>query len=92
MKWLKDSSGNPSATLTFSSIAFSVAMLKVLAAGIALNIMNQKITFSDADPTLITSLLVPTFGSYLFRRWSRKITDEPDDNEQVPDVEQKKGK
>lgn len=79
--WLKNSKGKKSATLTFSTIAFAVVMLKVLLANVAVVVGEKNINFGEMDPTLALTLLTPTLGAYVLRHWDKKSNEQVNEDE-----------
>jgi len=68
--WIKNTSGQPDAMLTFSAIAFAVVIAKMLFSGEALTIKGHDVNFGTADAAAIAALLTPTLGAYVARRHS----------------------
>ena len=69
MIWLKDSSGVPSATVTFSFISFIVVTFMVLTSLVKqLTLGPLVMTFNEPNVTLLTFYMGSTFGSYVYRR------------------------
>jgi hypothetical protein len=70
MYWLKNSNGKPSATLTFSTIAFFIVMIKVMLTDVAFTTGDKTLNFGTMDAGLALTLLTPTLGAYIIRRWN----------------------
>lgn len=68
MLWMKDTSGNKSATLTFAAGGFVIAAAKFLLSGTVLVLASRKIEFGAVDAASIAAILTPTLGAYVARR------------------------
>lgn len=65
--WMKDSSGNPSASVTFATIAFCVTTIAYLA-----SIVEKigSIQIRSFDITACSSYFIPILSLYFGRRWT----------------------
>jgi len=72
MKYMKDSDGKRSATVTMSIITFTVVMLKVLVGGTSFSIGGFSMSFGSIGSDEIVALLGPVLGAYSFRRYTDK--------------------
>lgn len=76
--WIKNTSGKPDAMLTLSITGFAVILLKILAAGVTLQLAGRDFGFGTIDGTTIAALLTPTLGAYVGRRYTdRKHGGDP---------------
>lgn len=65
MIWmLKNSRGKPDALLTFSVLAVTVVLAKILLNGVVYKTWN----FGTIDANLVGAVLVPTLGAYTSKR------------------------
>lgn len=88
--WIKDTDGNPSATLSFAIVAFLVVITKVLFGGMSVVLGNQTFTLMPIDAGTIGALLTPTLGSYVARRWTTAKFEDLD-NDGIADNEEPHG-
>jgi hypothetical protein len=71
MFWMiRNSAGKPDSMLTFSIISLGTVLVKVLAAGLVVQLANKSVTIGGIDGTTIAALLSPTLGSYVARRYT----------------------
>jgi hypothetical protein len=67
--WINDTTGNPSMSATFATVAFVVTT-----ASYALSIFEKigPISFKKFDPVACSAYLVPVLSLYFGRRWTEK--------------------
>jgi len=71
MKWmLKNSKGDRDAMLTFATVAYFVCMVKFIGHNLTINVDSFSINFGSLDSSLVASVLGPTLGAYVTRRYT----------------------
>ena len=78
MIWFKNTSGKHDSMLTFSIVGFAFVLLKILLAGMVIQLMGKELNFGSIDGSSIAAILSPTFGAYVARRYTdRKYGGDP---------------
>lgn len=87
--WIENSEGRRDTMLTFSTLALTVVVIKVLFGGIAFKFGGESYTMLPIDAATIGALLTPTLTAYVARRYTdKKFVDANGDG--IDDNEQKK--
>lgn len=73
--WIENSDGVKDTMLTFSVVAMTLVVTKVLFGGIGFVIAGQTYTLTPIDPATIGALLTPTLTAYVARRYTDKKFD-----------------
>jgi hypothetical protein len=69
MTWMKNSLGNPDSMLTFGAISLAVVLVKFFLSDMSFG----SIKFGQLDGMVIASILTPTIGAYVARRYTDTV-------------------
>jgi hypothetical protein len=79
---IKNTAGKHDAVLTMSVASLVVILFKVLVSGLSISVHGVTVmTFGTIDSGIIASILTPTLGAYVARRYTEKKfkSDTPDE-------------
>lgn len=74
MKWMLNSKGAPDAMLTLGVVSLGVVLLKFFFSEISIG----PVIFGQLDGLVVASILTPTLGAYVARRYSDNATQSKD--------------
>jgi hypothetical protein len=66
MNWIKNSAGNPDAMLTLGVVSLGVVLLKFFLSEMSFG----TVVFGQLDGMVVASILTPTLGAYVARRFT----------------------
>jgi hypothetical protein len=67
---MKNTDGERDAVLTMAFVGFVIVMVKVLLAGASVTIASTTISAGNVDPLTVATVLTPTLGAYVARRYT----------------------
>ena len=77
MNWITNTAGKPDAMLTLGMVSLGVVLVKFFIADIAIG----PVVFGQLDGLVIASILTPTLGAYVARRYTDANVKKDDNNE-----------
>lgn len=78
MTWMKNTKNKPDAMLTLSMVSLGLVWLKFLLSDMTIG----PVMFGQLDGMVITSILAPTLGAYVARRYNDSSKDKDNNNDQ----------
>jgi hypothetical protein len=76
MNWIKNSAGNEDAMLTLGVVSLGVVLLKFFLSEMSFG----TVIFGQLDGMVVASILTPTLGAYVARRYTDANAPKGDDN------------